>query len=123
MIRNRAQAVPRQYPVFVLGNHDGDTLTVDVDLGLHVTIHQTPLRLFGVNCPEMSSGAPGAAASAYTAQWLKDHPAPHTLVQAAGGRDKYGRLLGYLQAADGHVLNDDLLKAGQAVVMAGTQAH
>jgi endonuclease YncB( thermonuclease family) len=107
---------PRKYPVTVLAAHDGDTVTVDVDLGFRVTIHAQPLRLFGVNCPELPTVA-GIAAQTFTRQWLKDHHAPHMLVQSGDGRDKYGRLLGRLIAADGRCLNDDLLAANQAVVM------
>jgi endonuclease YncB( thermonuclease family) len=97
--------------------HDGDTLSVrlSLDFGMSYT---HPLRLYGVNCPELPTPA-GIAAHNYTLQWLIDHPAPYTFTKIGAGADKYGRLLGRFRAADGHCLNDDLLAAGQAVVMKG----
>ena len=106
----------REYPCIVLDAHDGDTLLIDVDLGFHVRLDRSPLRLLGLNCPELPTPA-GQTAAAYVRQWLQDHRGPWTLLAGGGSRDKFGRLLGRLRAADGHVLNDDLLAAGHAVVM------
>lgn len=109
-------AAPREFPCEVSAAHDGDTVTVSVDLGLRVWLRGEPLRLYGVNCPELPTPA-GVEARNFTRAWLGAHLPPHTLIQAGDGRDKYGRLLGRLKAADGHVLNDDLLTAGMAVVL------
>lgn len=103
----------REFPCIVLGNHDGDTINVSLDLGVSVWIINHPLRLHGINCPELAA-AGGPEAKAYVAQWCREHPGKFTFVQVGKGRDKYGRLLGRLRAADGHVLNDDLLAAGHA---------
>lgn len=43
--------------------HDGDTYSLTLDLGLHVSI-TVPIRLRGVNCPEKGTVA-GAAATAF----------------------------------------------------------
>jgi endonuclease YncB( thermonuclease family) len=98
---------------------DGDTIHVLIDMPLPFDMKlqwEHPLRLSGVNCPELAS-AQGPAARDFTRQWLTDHPAPYTLVTRGSGRDKYGRLCGELRAVDGHCLNDDLLSSGNAVRM------
>lgn len=106
-------------PAEVLSVHDGDTVTVRVTMALPLDLevrYTHPLRLEGCNCPELSTPQ-GIVARAYTVKWLVDHPAPYTLTLHGEGRDKYGRLLGNLKASDGHSLSDDLIAAGQAVVM------
>lgn len=37
--------------------YDGDTITADIDLGFHTWIHGEPLRLFGINAPELKSSS------------------------------------------------------------------
>lgn len=103
----------RAYPCVVLGNHDGDTLRVSVDLGVSIWLIDHPLRLAGVNCPE--TGMPGGVeATEFVKQWRQKHAGAFTFVQVGRGRDKYGRLLGRIRADNGDVLNDDLLAAGHA---------
>src|SRR6185295_12514333 len=95
---------PTSYTVTILSQHDGDTITVCVNLGFGLS-YTHPLRLHGVNCPELCT-TEGVVAKNYTEQWLKDHPGPYTMTpMGSSGRDKYGRLLGKLQAADGRELN------------------
>lgn len=95
---------------------DGDTLHAGIDLGLDIATHQT-IRLYGVNAPEMSTPA-GVASKAWVQQWLTTHcpTGGFTLRTIKDKREKYGRYLGVVVAADGAVLNDDLVAAGQAVV-------
>jgi endonuclease YncB( thermonuclease family) len=111
-----AATTDRTYPCLILGNHDGDTVRVSVDLGVSVWLIDCPLRLEGVNCPELNQPG-GLEAKAYVVQWLREHGGQFVFVPVGKGRDKYGRLLGRLRAADGNVLNDDLLAAGHAVSM------
>ena len=106
----------REYQCLVIGNHDGDTLRVSINLGVSTWIIDHPLRLYGINCPELAA-AGGPEAKAFVAQWCREHAGKYTFIQHGNGRDKYGRLLGRLQAADGHSLNDDLIAAGHAVAM------
>lgn len=105
----------REYPATVLALHDGDTLTLrlEIDLGVEYT---HPARLIGLNCPELPTPL-GIAALAFTRQWLIDHRSQYWFVLKGDGKDKYGRLLGKLRADDGEVLNDALLASGNAVVM------
>lgn len=41
------------YKAFVKDIYDGDTITVDIDLGLKTFIHNEKIRLFGINAPEV----------------------------------------------------------------------
>jgi endonuclease YncB( thermonuclease family) len=50
-----------QYYAYVRSVHDGDSLTVDVDLGMGVWKHSVALRLYGCNARELSDpGGPEA---------------------------------------------------------------
>lgn len=42
-----------QYKAFIKNVVDGDTLEIDIDLGLFVWIHGEKVRLFGINTPEV----------------------------------------------------------------------
>ncbi len=41
------------YRAVVQSVYDGDTCTVDIDLGLSVWVRKEKLRLYGINAPEM----------------------------------------------------------------------
>ena len=42
-----------QYKAKVVNVYDGDTITVDIDLGLKVWVRDEKLRLYGINAPEL----------------------------------------------------------------------
>jgi micrococcal nuclease len=108
-----------RYAAAVVDNHDGDTLTVDIDLGLFMWRRGQKVRLQGVNCPEMSTPE-GQPAKDFTAAWLA--AAKSVVVDTILTKDaaeKYGRLLAVVWRDDDEVsLNDALLAAGHAVPMA-----
>lgn len=76
---------PRTYPATVRAVHDGDSCTVELDLGLGVT-YRAVLRVFGMNARELAMpGGPEA----------RDHlagllPAGSGCVVTVIGPDKYG---------------------------------
>jgi len=41
------------YKALVRDVYDGDTITVNIDLGFHVGLSPTKLRLYGINAPEI----------------------------------------------------------------------
>ncbi len=41
------------YKAFVTSVYDGDTITVDIDLGLKTFIKGEKIRLYGINAPEL----------------------------------------------------------------------
>lgn len=84
------------------------------DVGLDITVNMT-LRLYGLDCPELPTEE-GVAARDYVTGWLADHPGPLALRTVKDKREKYGRYLADLVAADGASLCADLLASGNAVV-------
>jgi Prasinovirus endonuclease len=98
-----------------LGVVDGDTLNLYVDKGID-EYRKLTVRLYGVNAPELSTQA-GKDAKAWVISWFEQHCPDGLFVLGTikDNRDKYGRYLANIYAADGAVLNDDLVAAGQAV--------
>ena len=82
---------------------DGDTLDVLVANAL------LRVRLDGIDCPEKNQ-AFGQSARTFTID-MSLHKIVTVLVK---GKGKYGRTLGEVVLADGHILNRELVKAGMA---------
>lgn len=94
---------------------DGDTLHLNVDLGMDTTVNLT-VRLYGLNAPEMGT-ATGIQAREFVLDWLAQHaPSGRFLLRTIKDRrEKYGRYLGVILSEDGQaVLNDMLLQTGHA---------
>lgn len=106
---------PYAYRATILSVHDGDSLTCDVDLGFR--IRQTmPLRLLGLDAPELRTEQGRAARD-----WLTARLPAGTIVLVRTVRDrreKYGRLLADVTDQAGSV-NTDLLVAGHATPYSG----
>lgn len=45
-----------RYRAKVKSVYDGDTCTVDIDLGFHITLRDIKVRLYGVDTPELRGG-------------------------------------------------------------------
>lgn len=95
-------------PAAVLAVLDGDTLVV------RMADYEGPLRVVGVDTPEIARGDEAAAcfgpeAAAATAAWLAGR---RVLVRPAREqRDRYGRLLATVEAVDGPLAGRDLARA------------
>jgi micrococcal nuclease len=111
------------YSAIVLRVIDGDTVIADIDLGFS-TIRRTPIRLEGINTPELKSRIPeekarAAAAKARLAELL---PVGKTCYVRSTAYDKYGRVLGFVYPEmEDHQgvgsVADVLLAEGHAVPM------
>jgi micrococcal nuclease len=97
---------------------DGDTLQIQLDMGLHA-YRVERLRLLGVNAPEVhgATKAAGDAATAYVREWLAAAGAdPWPLVVQTYRTDNFGRYLGAVwRVVDGANLSNDLIYSGNAV--------
>jgi micrococcal nuclease len=96
---------------------DGDTLDVDLDLGMRIHV-KARLRLEHVNAPEHGNAA-GDAATAFVQRLL---PAGTPVVVATAKPDKYGRALATVAFQhDAHEVDlaTALLQAGHAVPYEG----
>jgi micrococcal nuclease len=110
-----------EYRAKVVRVVDGDTLHLDVDLGLEITRRIT-VRLSRINCPEIGTEA-GRNAKAFTEAWVAgyaDEGGWLTLHTVKDRTEKYGRYLADIlapSAIDPRVftcLNDLLVQAGHA---------
>lgn len=92
--------------------YDGDTLTVDIFVGLGVVLRGQRLRLLGVDTPEVrgSSRPDGLAVRDRVREWVLDR---EVVLVMDGSRGKYGRWLGDVEV-DGRFLSVWLLENGLA---------
>lgn len=105
--------------------HDGDTLTVIVDLGFDVRVRAT-VRVAGINAPELATPE-GKRAQQWALGWLTDAgPDEWPLAIAsqkaatAIGTEKYGRWLAQVwRQSDNQELGAALIAAGLAVAWDG----
>jgi micrococcal nuclease len=107
------------YKATVLRVVDGDTAWLRIDRGYR-EFFETSCRLYGINAPELSTGAPGAQSR----DWLAQRITGKTLYVKSEKLDKYGRPLVTLfdpePATDDFKLsiNAEMLAKGLAVVFA-----
>jgi len=117
----------RARPVRVI---DGDTVVLDIDLGLHVHL-VVACRLWGINAPEMKGETPEAAKSARNALVLAleaDHVAGFDSIWIHSFElDKYGRPLVIIYREDvpqesiwGASVNAAMIASGHAVDIRAT---
>ena len=95
---------------------DGDTLHLGV---ADSEDDATKVRLVGVDAPEMGWGGRermyyAEEATAFAGRLAMGQRVTVYLDQQAGSRDRYGRLLAYIQLPDGRFLNEELLSEGFA---------
>lgn len=108
-----------QYKAMVTAVYDGDTCTVDIDLGLHVWIKNEKIRLYGINAPELrgKERPQGLLARDFLRELILNKEITlHTIKDA---REKYGRYLGEIwvinEKGKSLNVNDELVKNGFAV--------
>lgn len=94
---------------------DGDTVACDIQLGFDLALMNEPVRLLGIDTPELSKQPVEAnKAKDRTKQLVDDSPGNvSVLVDPKHSRDKYGRVLGIVMAGETNV-NSTLLSEGLA---------
>lgn len=107
------------YKAFVSSVYDGDTCTVDVDLGFHTWIKSESVRLSRINAPELKGNERDAGLISrdfLRSLILKKEIILKTLKDQ---KEKYGRYLGEIWIADesGKMINvnDLMVSSGNAV--------
>jgi micrococcal nuclease len=106
------------YKAIVRAVYDGDTITVDIDLGMHSWIHEEKLRLYRINAPELTgtTKVAGRAARDFLRNMVDGKEIYVETIKDQ--REKYGRYLAevWLQNEDGSWLNvnDLLVQMGHA---------
>jgi micrococcal nuclease len=103
------------YNAHVVSVYDGDTITVDIDLGFDVNMRSLKIRLYGINAPEVRGTTKLlglASRDALRARILDKNIVIRTIRDK---QEKYGRWLGLVEL-DGENINDWLVKNNYAVV-------
>lgn len=95
---------------------DGDTLELAIDVGFRVTV-RTPVRLYGIDAPEMSTKA-GKAAARFTTAWV-DERLGAVVARTYKSPEKFGRWLVVIADIGDAILNDELVANGHAVPYSG----
>jgi len=102
-----AAAPLKSYRGKVISCHDGDTITVQISLGLDITKEET-IRLLGIDCHELSTQK-GREAKLYVSKLLMGKMIEIQTVNDK--REKYGRLLATV-ILDGTNLTQHLIEIG-----------
>lgn len=94
--------------------HDGDTVRLTIDLGFGVMFEAGPMRLLGINAPELKN-AGGAEARDFLAAMLPADK-PFLIHTIKDRRDKYGRLLVVIcpDGESGLSVNERMIADGHA---------
>jgi micrococcal nuclease len=102
------------YNAYVTDVYDGDTITVDIDLGFGIKITNQKIRLFGINAPELKgkTKAEGIKSRDKLTKLILNKQVKIETIKDK--KEKYGRLLGKIWIED-TMVNDVLLKEGFAI--------
>lgn len=101
------------YRAGVVEAYDGDTITVDIDLGLHVWVRGEKLRLARINAPEVRGveRENGLLSRDALRSWIVGEDIILRTIRDKKG--KYGRYLGEV-FLDGENINDRMVTEGFA---------
>jgi len=107
------------YKAYVVSVYDGDTCTVNIDLGLHTWIHGEKIRLARINAPELRGAEreQGILSRDYLRQLILDREIILNTIKDQ--KEKYGRYLGEIWVKDDndvyYNVNDKMVAEGYAV--------
>lgn len=101
------------YNAYVTKVYDGDTITVDIDLGFGIIMKKQNIRLADINTPEIRGDERDQGI--VSRDWLRDKIfnkwiSINTVKDKTG---KYGRYIAYIYL-DGENLNETMLNEGLA---------
>tara|TARA_Y100000034_G_C6812275_1_gene365119 strand:+ start:320 stop:676 length:357 start_codon:yes stop_codon:yes gene_type:complete len=95
------------YKATVTSVYDGDTLTVDVDLGFSVVLRNIKLRLLGINTPELRGGTDETKSYAKQARdYVRDKCLGKQVYVESRKKGKYGRYLAIVWTIEDSEKND-----------------
>jgi len=101
------------YRGHVIKVYDGDTITVDIDVGFHITMKKEKVRLFRINTPEVRGVE--KPQGIISRDWLRERILDKEIILATvkDKKGKYGRWLADV-FIDGVCVNDELVEKGLA---------
>ena len=107
------------YHAVITSVYDGDTCTVDIDLGLNAWIRNEKLRLYGINAPELrgSERPQGLVSRDFLREQVSGKEVIIQTIKDKKG--KYGRYLANIWLKDESDtwinINDSMVESGNAV--------
>lgn len=105
-----------QYNAYVTKVYDGDTITVDIDLGFNIIMKGQTLRLFGINTPEVRGKE--RAEGLISRDWLREKILGKNITfdSVKDSKGKYGRWLADITTVNGEAcfVCDELVELGLA---------
>lgn len=104
-----------EYRAFVRKVYDGDTITVDIDLGFDIVLKAQKIRLLRINTPEVRGAEREAGLKSRDALRVKIGNKWIKIKTEKDKKGKFGRWLGEIWLSD-ECINDWLLKEGLAEV-------
>lgn len=101
------------YKGLVTKVYDGDTITVNIDLGFHVGLKKEKFRLYRINTPEVRG--PEKPQGIISRDWLREKILDKQVIikTVKDKKGKYGRWLADVWIDD-VCMNDELVKQGLA---------
>lgn len=90
--------------------HDGDTLSV------LISNREEKIRLIGIDAPELGQEPWGRKAKRKLQDIIRKTDKTVRIELDVDERDKYGRLLAYLWAKDGRLVNEEMVRSGYALL-------
>ena len=103
-----------EYRAYVRKVYDGDTITVDIDLGFNIMLYKQKIRLVRINTPEVRGKERAEGLISRDALRVKIGSKWIMLKTQKDKKGKWGRWLGEIWF-DGECINDWLLNEGLAV--------
>ena len=101
--------------VSLVSIYDGDTFRVNLNCKYRIFCKSIPIRVRGVDCPDIKSGSDETKALAKQAkEFTKNFLNSGKIFLRNCGRDKYFRLLCEVKV-NGQDLGEELIKAGHAI--------
>ena len=103
-----------EYQAVVTGVYDGDSITVDVDLGMRVWLHKQKLRLSEIDAKSIKGAERESGLAAR--DFLRSLVLGKKIVirTKKDAKEKYGRWLAEIEL-DGAVVNELMLSSGHAL--------
>jgi micrococcal nuclease len=102
-----------RYKAVVVSVYDGDTVRLDIDLGFNTWLHNQPVRLYGINTPELRGSERERGLEVRDALRARIMNKAIVLESHKDRTGKYGRYLGTLWDGDENI-NGWLLDEGMA---------
>lgn len=101
------------YKAHITQVYDGDTVTVDIDLGLNVWIRNEKVRLYGINAPELrgKERPQGLPSRDHLRELILDKDVIIETIKDKKG--KYGRYLGIIMLGKVNI-NEKMVEDGFA---------